>query len=329
MRRLMPGLFVLAALVVMTVFLASCSKPSDPNTLQAVKGTPKSVDGSDAVWSKAPALTVKTGVITGTKAPGPVEVKAQAVYSTSDVWFRLEWPDATESVDRSWSYDGTAWKKSGNEDRVGLYWEITSIKQFPSKGCAALCHNEGTDQSKWYMITPDEKARADNWHWKAARSNPVGYADDKWLGGLLEDPKDPESANHGDKKQAGGDKDNRTEDKKGPAMMQDPSKSPSAGVKFLLASEAVSLDQAKVKASDKVPAYLLGKPDGSRGDIEARGVYKDGKWVVVLHRSLNTGHDDDVQFNTARTYPFGLAVFDNAGGVTHTVSEDPLTLKFK
>ena len=326
MRRWMP---VLVTLVALSVFLAACSSPAGPGTLVAVKGTSQSLDGSDAVWDKAPAIAVKTGVINGTKAPGPVEVKAQAVYSSSDIWFRLEWPDATESIDRSWTFDGTAWKKSGNEDRVGLYWEISPIKQFDNKGCAVLCHNEGEDPSKWYMITPEEKARADNWHWKAARSNPAGYADDKWLTGVLEDLKDLESANHGDQKQAGGDKDNRTEDKKGPAMMQDPGKAPSAGVRFLLASEGVPLDPAKFKAGDKVPAYLLAKPDGSRGDIQAKGVYSNGKWVVVLHRALNTGHEDDVQFNTARTYPFGLAIFDNAGGADHTVSQDPLTLTFK
>lgn len=329
MRSRLPRLFILAALVALTAFLASCSKSADPGTLVAIKGIPQSLEGSSAVWSKAPALLVKTGVIDGTKAAGPVEVKVQAVYSGTDVWFRLEWPDAGESVDRSWIFDGTSWKKTGNEDRAAFYWEISPIKQFGNKGCAVLCHNEGTDQSKWYMVTPDEKARADNWHWKSARSNPAGYADDKWLAGLLEDLKDLESANHGDKKQSGGDQDNRTDDKKGPAMMQDPAKKPSAGVKFLLASEAVPLDPTRFKAADKVPAYLLSKPVGSRGDIAAKGLYSGGKWVVVLNRALNTGNEDDVQFNPARTYPFGLAIFDNAGGVQHTVSQDPLTLKFK
>lgn len=323
------GIPILVTLVALSLIMVACSKAPEPNTLVAVKGTPGSLNGSDAIWSKAPALQVKLEVIEGTEGSSPGEVKVQAVYDKSDIWFRFEWADATESIDRSWTFDGTAWKKSGNEDRLALYWEITPIKQFDTKGCTVLCHNEGDNPEDWYMIAPGEQDRADNWHWKAARSNPVGYADDKWLTGILADPEDRESANHGDEKTSNGYTSNSTKDKKGPAMMQDPDKAPSLGPAFLLASEAVPLDPAKFKAGDKVPAYLLAKPEGSRGDIEAKGVYGDGKWVVVLHRKLNTGNDDDVQFNTARTYPFGLSVFDNAGGANHAVSQDVLWLKFK
>ena len=48
-----------------------------------------------------------------------------------------------------------------------------------------------------------------------------------------------------------------------------------------------------------------------------------------MHRNMDTGNGDDVQFNPARTYPFGLAVFDNAGGVKHAVSQEVLFLEFK
>ena len=50
---------------------------------------------------------------------------------------------------------------------------------------------------------------------------------------------------------------------------------------------------------------------------------------MVFQRKLDTGHDDDVKFVVGKTYPFGLAVFDNTGGVHHTISEDVLKLKFK
>ncbi|MEK7862031.1 MAG: ethylbenzene dehydrogenase-related protein, partial [Chloroflexota bacterium] len=127
----------------------------------------------------------------------------------------------------------------------------------------------------------------------------------------------------------GGYASNKAADGKGPAKMQDPSKKPAAGSTFILADEAVALDASKFKAGDKVPRELLARWTGSRGDIEAKGVYASGKWTVIFHRKLDTGHSDDVQFVAGKTYPFGLSVFDNTGGVNHTISEDVLTLKFK
>lgn len=301
-----------------------------PNELVATKKAPASLAADDAAWKDAGPILIKATVIEGSATKQGVEVKAQALYSDTDMWFRFEWTDATESAGRVWAYDGTKWTSSGNEDRLALYWEITPIDKFQTRTCAALCHNPVADAvDKWYMITPGLADRADNWHWKAARTNPVGQIDDKYLTGVLTDPKDVESANKGDAKDKGGYVDNRTADGAGPAKMQDPSKQPSAGSANILTSEAVALDASKFKAGDKVPRELLEPWVGSRGDFEAKGVYGGGKWTVVFHRKLNTGHDDDITFVVGKTYPFGLSVFDNAGGVNHTVSSDVLTLKFK
>jgi hypothetical protein len=300
------------------------------NELIAAKKAPASLAADDAAWKDAASILVKTTVIEGSAAKQGVDVKAQALYSDTDVWFRFEWADATESAGRYWVYDGTKWTSSGNEDRLALYWEITPIDKFQTRTCAALCHNPVADSvDKWYMITPGLGDRADNWHWKAARTNAVAQVDDKFLTGVLTDPKDVESANKGDAKDKGGYVDNRTADGTGPAKMQDPSKQPSAGSGFLLTTEAVAMDASKFKAGDKVPRELLEPWVGSRADIAAKGVYGNGKWTVVFHRKMDSGHDDDVKFVAGRTYPFGLSVFDNAGGVNHTVSSDVLTLQFK
>ena len=325
MRRTFLGLIVVAMIA------GACGGgAAAPNELVATKKAPASLAADDAAWKDAASILVKTTVIEGSKAKQDVEVKAQALYSDSDVWFRFEWADATESVSRAWEYDGAKWKSSGNEDRFALYWEITPIDKFQTRTCAALCHNPVSDPiDKWYMITPGLADRADNWHWKAARTNAVGQADDKYLTGVLSDPKDIESANKGDAKDKGGTADNKTKDGTGPEKMQDPSKKPSAGSPFILASEAVALDASKFKAGDKVARELLAPWVGSRGDIEVKGAYAGGKWTVVFHRKLDTGHDDDVKFITGKTYPFGVSVFDNAGGANHTVSGDVLTLKFK
>lgn len=303
---------------------------ASPNELVAAKKSPASLAGDDAAWKDAAAITIKTTTIDGSAAKQGVDVKAQALYSDSDVWFRFEWADATESAGRVWEYDGAKWKSTGNEDRLALYWEITPIDKFQTRTCAALCHNPASDAiDKWYMITPGATDRADNWHWKAARTNPVNQVDDKYLTGVLTDPKDVESANKADAKTKGGYTDNRTADGSGPAKMQDPTKKPSAGSAFLLTTEAVAMDASKFKAGDKVPRELLEPWTGSRGDIEAKGVWAAGKWTVVFHRKLDTGSTEDTTFIVGKTYPFGLAVFDNTGAVNHTVSAEVLTLKFK
>jgi PAS domain S-box-containing protein len=43
-------------------------------------------------------------------------------------------------------------------------------------------------------------------------------------------------------------------------------------------------------------------------------VWRDGRWGLEMKRRLQTGHPDDVQFDVTRTYRFGIAVMDNAGG---------------
>jgi len=306
------------------------NESASPTDLVAVKKAPATLAGDDPAWREADATTIKTTVVVGSEATGPNDVAVQALYSDTDIWFRFEWADSSEST-RAWVYDGTAWKKSpDNEDRLGLYWEITPNADFQTRGCAALCHSSDTEPiDKWYMIAPEASGTFDNWHWKSARSNPVGQADDKFLTGALSDPADIESANKGDAKESGGYKDNVAEDGKGPAKMQDPAVKPSAGSSALLVAEAVTLDVSKLKAGDKVPRELVEHWTGSRGDIETIGTWSGGKWVVVFHRKLDTGHDDDVKFSVGETYPFGLSVFNNLDGYNHTVSKGVYTLKFK
>jgi hypothetical protein len=47
-----------------------------------------------------------------------------------------------------------------------------------------------------------------------------------------------------------------------------------------------------------------------------------------MSRKLETGYDDDVQFNTRKKYPFALAVFDNAHE-HNSYNSEPLKLQFK
>ncbi len=83
------------------------------------------------------------------------------------------------------------------------------------------------------------------------------------------------------------------------------------------------------KEGDEIPGYMLYPVwKGSFADVKTKGVWKDGTWTVMMSRKLKTGNVDDVQFNTRRKYPFGVAVFDNAHRLNSHNSE-PLKLQFK
>ena len=95
--------------------------------------------------------------------------------------------------------------------------------------------------------------------------------------------------------------------------MQDPGEKASLE-NVLLASEAIEITpDSVINNSVWIPGYLMNMGwSGSFADIKTQGVWKDGKWVVMMSRKLNTENDDDVQFNTRKKYPFMMASFDNA-----------------
>ncbi len=294
------------------------------NTLTAVKVDEVSLDAAASYWTDAPRLTVPTVGSTEDRPDGS-EVTLQAVYDGTNIAVRAEWADATESVPKNaWTWDGNAFTKSGNEDRIMFTWPMVNIPEFATKGCAAACHNMAENEKEWWMGSDSEDVRYDVWHWKAARTNPVGQADDKWWS-IQEDPSDPESSRHGDAKDGGGYKSNRNEDKSGPMFVNavDPS-SP-----FILSGQEAELDISTLEPGAVIPGYILSPFQGSRGDISAKGTWSDGKWVVVLMRALDTGHEDDLAFTPPKPYPFGMSIIDDGGGLDHTNAPEVLVLEWK
>lgn len=315
---------------ILSVFLAACGGSSSAapqakaNTLTAVKTDSATLDANAGYWANAPKLEVATKAAKEGNPDGPAVI-LQAAYDANSIVVRAEWADATESVlKNAWTWDGSAFTKSGDEDRIMFAWPIGNNAEFASKGCAAACHNTSDNPDEWWMGSDKAEVRYDNWHWKAARTNPVGYADDQWWN-TLEDPTDVESSRRSDAKDSGGYKDNVNEEKTGPIFMS----SKGSDVQFIMGGEEVDLDTTALKTGAIIPGFVLAKPVGSRGDVEANGIWADGKWVVVIKRPLNTGHDDDVVFTPSKPMPFGLSIVDNGGGVNHTVVPDVLTLDWK
>ena len=102
-----------------------------------------------------------------------------------------------------------------------------------------------------------------------------------------------------------------------------------AAAQFILSGEEVALDPDTLTAGAVIPGFVIARAVGSRGDITANGVWLEGKWVVVLMRALDTGHEDDITFTPPKTYPFGLGVTDDGGGTDHTVAPEVLTLEWQ
>jgi hypothetical protein len=318
---------VVAAFAFHQVTIAQ-SKPKGDQVLFSKKIKSAPTDASSSQWNKAKES--KLVLVGAGKVEGQIlELKAKSVYTKDEIFFRFEWPDKDKSLNkRRWKFSGGKWTKfKGDEDRLGLVWEINRIDKFATKGCAVLCHSESKNNKEWYYSVNSSREKADLWHWKAVRSNPVGFTEDGYV--IANPTKEPEK---GRKRDASSDtkaKSNRSKDKSKPVYMQNPSKSPSISDALLVAEAVEIKNHSNFKEGDEIPGYMLHTEwKGSFADIPTIGVWKNGKWTVMMRRKLQTGYDDDVQFNTRKKYPFGLAVFDNEHN-EDSYDSDPLKLQFK
>lgn len=302
-------------------------KPAAGVTLTAAKASAAPKDAADAAWGSATALklSLKGQELFSGKN---LDLTLKALYSGDEIYVLATWADAALStVKGAWKFDGAKWEnQKGDEDRFSILWEITPIKDFATKGCAAACHSQGNDPLKWYMAVDTPEEKGDLWHWKAARSNPLNFADDTWL--TVSDTKAEPPTGRKSDPGSGGDSRNETADKSKPALMQDPAKSPSAKG-FIVKGETIEIkDYGVFKAGDTLTYRILSKPDGSRGDIKALGVWANGAWTLMLTRKFSTGNADDVQFDPAKTYRFSPAVFDDSDDTDKYSYEGVITLVF-
>jgi hypothetical protein len=139
---------------------------------------------------------------------GATTVTMKALYDDENIYFFVRWLDETrtESVRiNAWIYEGGKWKPyhdpvtgRDEEDRFAIQWDL-GVEGFAEMGCLVLCHagdpNWPEPGSRMHTSKPGE--RTDEWHWKAARSNPLGIFHDKYIDHTV-DPEDVEAGHHGD-----------------------------------------------------------------------------------------------------------------------------------
>jgi len=260
------------------------------------------VDGAltEPLWSVAP-LTVKVRQPVSSSGIGDVEAELRAAHDGTFLYLAASWPDPTESVIKArWVRRDGEWRSDSDqdEDRLALMFAAGQVTGFADRGCQAVCHGE-------VMRTVARRERVDVWHWKAARTNPMGYADDEWWD---------------DTRQAVAESGGRKPDASRPGAAGPRSNRSGAGPAFTFAPGVVpgpflrEVDAAPYQpetALESLPGYVLRRARGSRADVMAVAQWRDGRWTVEFRRRLATGQPDDVVFEPGRSTLFSLAVFEN------------------
>jgi hypothetical protein len=163
----------------------------------------------------------------------------------------------------------------------------------------------------------------DLWQWRAARSNPVGYASDDWV-------MEYRNGDAGRSPFFNPPKPQFMYDEKTTGFRAIPEAERSARMNqaaLIEKKNAVPLDpNTKFGVGDLLPQYLLREPDGSAADVQAFGRFSGGEWVVELRRKLNTGNSDDKILRPGTVYPIGFAIFDDAVSNRRHYVTLPMTL---
>jgi hypothetical protein len=241
------------------------------------------------------------------------------------------------------------------EDRLSLMIDDGGVKNFDTHGCWITCHNgmrdmpgEATreqlaahpllnkraDVRKYLPSTRVEggawdktrsaeeiaKLKADGMflelmQWRAARSNPVGMADDGYVleYRLFDAGKNPFVSNQDANGQ--------------PRMMYDQRKlgykartggdlgKVNVGYPLVPGENAVPFDpNAGWKEGDLLPQVYVSRAaaSGSAADnADVRGAWKGGSWTVVWTRPLNLANPDDKALKVGSTVTVGIAVHDD------------------
>ncbi len=238
------------------------------------------IDGvaHDKAWSQAKAITTHDKV-------ADIDIVLKVVYTDDKIFFLVTYPDKNKSIThRNW-----VWNAKEEEYKSGKDREDGFVLKWNMEG-------RPVDLS----VFADNSHTADVWFWKACRTNPVGYADDK---------------NH------------RLSSSPIKKAREIVSKS---GKKMYLQRLGDKGDSAYISTinidykGNVIPRFKTRQPTLSRADIKSKGAWKDGGWTIEFARVLKTGNADDVSFDPRQTYQFGVSRYEVAGREKEPDSEQPL-----
>jgi hypothetical protein len=227
------------------------------------------IDGRemDTVWQDADPIQVRDPI-------GGIDILLKAAHTRDRIFFLLRFPDPDESRLHKpwvWNYENKEYRLGADrEDCVVLKWAMNSATEDLS-------------------IHADQPYTADVWFWKAHRTDPAGYADDKFQKLMS----------------IGGTSSMGVTSRSGSPMFL--TRQGDLGKSAYVSTIEIDF------IGEKIVQYKHRKPTLSRADIRARGKWDQGYWCVEMARLLNTGHLDDVQFDLNQTYLFGVSRYEIAG----------------
>jgi hypothetical protein len=214
-----------------------------------------------------------------------IDITLKAAYTRDHILLLLSFPDPDESR----FHEGWIWQKDAQRYEPGPYREDVCVLKWS-------LDREKSDLS----IRSSKPHTADIWFWKAHRSDPMGYADDMiHVYAAVELPNARKIISQD-----------------GQAMYLQ-----RLGDSGESMYENIVYDDYQ---GDELTHFKNRRPSGSRADIRARGGWADGIWTIEILRTLQTGHEDDVQFDVQQRYPFGISRYGIGGLEPERDSQQPL-----
>ena len=245
-------------------------------TIGPLESAPK-IDGNADDWQAYKAVEIPV--------EGELNVKSISVKSGvvgDEAFFVFQWKDSSHDVEhKPYVWDANKGKYVAGEqmeDRLAINLAI-----------------EGDFTHDWLS---GKTFKADMWHWKASRSNPIGLAQDKLTIITTEVSKKAYTTTAANGKKI---------------YILRPSDS---------GDKLYKTTRYATKEKERMPKYILSKKvTGSVADVKAKGVWQDGQWTVEMKRKLNTGNSDDRVFTKGTAVSASIAVFDHSGDEHHNISK--------
>lgn len=234
--------------------------------------------GRDQVWAQAQEI-ITHDIIAN------LDIAIKSVYTNEKLFFLVRFHDSDESkIHKPWIWNlGQEIYEIGpeREDCFVFKWAM-------DKGISDL------------SLQTDKPYTADTWFWKANRTDPVGYADDKIQ--RLSSTKVPRSMK-------------LTSQSGKPMFLRRKGDKGMSAYKSMLYVDY---------AGDKIPQFENQNPSESRADVKAKGVWSNNEWCIEFSRSLTTDQDDDIQFDLSQRYFFGVSRYEVAGKKPNPKLSQPL-----
>lgn len=270
MRLFIKTIMRMAGIIVFIPVFFCSQSAAGQKVVTAVKArTVPLIDGvvDEKIWGDAPEVVVRDDI-------AGIDVRLRALYTGSYIFFLASFPDQDESrLHKPW-----VWNEAREMYEVGRQREDGFIFKWSLSG------NDAT-----LSLRAARPHQADIWFWKANRTDPGGFADDKYqiLGSeRCRRCKKISCAEGGD------------------LYLQRIGDKGSAAYRIVVPTD----DEGEI-----VSQFDSNPPSKSRADIRAKGKWRDGMWTVEFSRALDTGNDDDIAFKPANEYLFGISRYEIAG----------------